>query len=577
MQIKVTRSGPRHYVQVVRSVWDADGKRPRQEYVATLGRLEDIKESGVETLVDGLLRIGERPTLKKLGEGISSETTSFEPALTLGDVWAVMGIWRQLGLSKIIARKAGRTRHQIPLENLVRVMVVNRLSDPTSKLGVLRWLETVHLPGIDTSQVTHQALLRAMDFLVEHKDALEEALARTLLPLFDTEMDVVFYDITTVRVHGEEELEGDLREYGKSKAHSGTDRQFAVGVVQTADGFPVTHEVFEGSVGETTTVKDVVRRLCERFPIRRLVFVADRAMLSADNLEELESIELPDGSKVQYIVAVPARTFRTMTRDLEELHHELVAESRRSGEESVREREVDGRRVVMAHCPKIAARSRRMRAKKLLKVLRVARGLADKLNAQADGKRFPGKPLTDDGAKIRLHEELAKHRLTRLIRIHLDDPEFGWDWELEELKRELMLDGKLVIVSNVPRSEMSGAELIGRYKDLADIERGFRVLKSQIEIAPVHHRLPDRIRAHTMICFLALVIQRVMRHRLRKYKLEISPEAALYRLKAIQRHCVTLGTGQRLTGVSTIAPDQRSLLEALEVQSPTRKQVEMPA
>ncbi|MCD4750477.1 MAG: IS1634 family transposase [Thermoanaerobaculales bacterium] len=574
MQIKVTKSGPRRYIQVVRSVWDAAAGRPRQEYIATLGRLDQLKDSDIDTLVNGLLRVGDRPTLKDIEKGISSETTAFEPALTLGDVWTVMRIWSQLGLTKIISQKARRTRHQIPLEQLVRVMVVNRLSDPMSKLGILRWLETVCLPGIATEQVTHQRLLRAMDFLMEHKDAIEEALTRTLLPLFDTEMDVVFYDITTVRVHGETEFEGDIREYGKSKAHSGTDRQFAVGVVQTADGFPVTHEVFEGAVGETTTVKAVVHRLCERFPIRRLIFVADRAMVSAGNLEVLESVELPDGKRTQYIIAVPARTFREMTQDLGELHLELVAESRVTGKESVRESEVDGRRVVMAHCPEIAARSRRMRARKLVKVLRLARKLANRLNAQEDGNRSPGRPLTDDGAKITFHEALAKHRLTRLIEIHLDDEVFSWDWKLDELKRDLMLDGKLVIVSNVPKSDMSSEELIRRYKDLADIERGFRVLKSQIEIAPVHHRLPDRIRAHTMICFLALVIQRVMRHRLRKHKVEMSPEAALYRLRTIQRHSVKVGTGKQLTGISTIALDQRGLFDALEVAPPTRKHIE---
>ena len=162
-----------------------------------------------------------------------------------------------------------------------------------SKLGLLRWLEQVCLPGVDQESVQYQHLLRAMDVLLEHKEEIENELIGTLLPLFDTEMEVVFYDITTVSVEGECELDGDLREHGKSKAFDGVDRQYAVGVVQTADGFPVTHEVFEGNISETTTVRGVVTGLAERFPIRRLIFVADRAMISLDNLSELESLEVP--------------------------------------------------------------------------------------------------------------------------------------------------------------------------------------------------------------------------------------------------------------------------------------------
>ncbi len=574
MQVKITRSGPRSYLQIVRAYRDPETRRPKQEHIANLCRLDQLGEADLDTLINGLLRVTDRPSLDELTRGITSDNTTFAPAEQLGDVWAVMDIWRQLKLAQAVLKSTRGRRHQIDIEKLVRVMVINRLSDPRSKLGILRWIEQVYLPGIDRSQVTHQNLLRAMDVLVEYKDALERELVGTLLPLFDTEMEVVFYDITTIGVEGETEVEDDLRQWGKSKDTDGTARQFAVGLVQTADGFPVTHEVFEGSISETTTVQGIVTRLCERFPVKRLVFVADRAMISLDNLAELESLQV-NGRSVEYILAVPARRYREMTKDLAELHRDLLEESRESGEESVREAEVDGRRLVVAHSPEIAKRARRMRAERIAKVLHSTRQLAGKLNAQEDGTPGRGRRLTDNGARVKMHHELVEARLTRLIKLDLEDEVFSWYWDVEELKRDLELDGKLVLISNV--RDMSAEELVARYKDLADIERGFRVMKSQLEIAPVYHRLPDRIRAHTFICFLALVIQRVMRLRLKRSGLSMSPEELLYRLRAVQRHNVRLATGTTLTGVSSMTPEQRALFEAIEVRQPTRKAVEAAA
>ena len=329
-----------HGLRIVEAYRDPESGRPKQRHVANLGRLEQLTETDLDGIINGLLRVTERPSLEALTAGVDAENTRFAPALELGDVWALTQIWQQLKFAQTIAR-AVRGRRRIDVEQLVRVMVINRLSDPRSKLGVLRWLETVYLPGIDREQVTHQNLLRAMDALIEHKDALEAQLVGTLLPLFDDELEVLFYDLTTVGVSAEGELEGDLRAYGKAKAHAGTERQFVVGVVQTADGLPITHEVFEGNVSEPETVRGIVEGLLARFPLRRLILVADRGLLTEDNLEMLEQLKLPDGRAVEYIVAVPARRYTQMTKVIGTLHPQLVQASRTTGQEALTEAEVN--------------------------------------------------------------------------------------------------------------------------------------------------------------------------------------------------------------------------------------------
>ncbi|MEZ5577631.1 MAG: IS1634 family transposase [Candidatus Competibacteraceae bacterium] len=124
-----------------------------------------------------------------------------------------------------------------------------------------------------------------------------------------------------------------------------------------------------------------------------------------------------------------------------------------------------------------------------------------------------------------------------------------------------------VLITNVP--ELPAADVVAQYKSLADIERGFRVLKSDLELAPVYHRLPERIRAHTAICFLALVLQRVLRQRLHQRQWPNSPQMALAQLRTVQRHRVRLPNGQTLTGISHLTDAQHTLLEALQIEIPT--------
>jgi transposase len=120
--------------------------------------------------------------------------------------------------------------------------------------------------------------------------------------------------------------------------------------------------------------------------------------------------------------------------------------------------------------------------------------------------------------------------------------------------------------------DLSAAEVVKRYKALADIERGFRVLKSEIEIAPVFHRLPDRIRAHASLCFMALILYRVMRSRLRLAGSDQSPEAVLASLRRIQHHTITINDNPPVSGVSTITRDQANAMAALKVKKPIEGQ-----
>ena len=221
-------------------------------------------------------------------ENTSSENSP-EPGRTYGDVFALHGLWRDSGVDKVLNRATVFTRiihesHDIlywllnsgpgkagflvyitgtklrrcDFSILHELSWSNRLCAPDGKLGCLRWLETAAMPVIPKF-ISHQHLLRAMDALVDHLDVFEEAIARQIRPLVNQDLTVVFYDLTTVRIHGKASVNGDLRAYGMNKEMGKPARQFVLGSVQTVEGLPLFHTVHSVILPETRTLRAMVQ------------------------------------------------------------------------------------------------------------------------------------------------------------------------------------------------------------------------------------------------------------------------------------------------------------------------------
>lgn len=562
MFIKLTHSGPRSYVQLVEAYRD-DAGRPKQRTVATLGRLDQLTTE-LDSVISGLLRV----TGKAAPAAASPPAISFESARAFGDVWALTELWNSLGFDGL-RRVFRRTRHRIDVEALLRVMVLNRLCDPESKLGVLRWAQTVSLPGSfdppadeESVSLSHQHLLRAMDALVDQREAVDAVLASLLRPLVDQDLAVVFYDMTTIGTAGLSEQEGELRQFGKSK-EGPIARQVMLGVVQTAEGLPLYHEVFDGNTAEVRTLRPTIEKIVQRFPVKRVIAVADRGLLSVDQLEELQTITLPGGSALEFILAVPGRRYAEFVELLEPLQRGFVSAT----EEVLGETRWNGLRLVVAHDPHAAQQAGAERDALIAELEAKAQAWAQKLQAQDAGQTARGRKLSDGGATARLYREVCDAHMARILRVDLGGELFSYDIDEQALAHARLMDGKLLLVTNA--TDLTPAEVVQRYKSLADIERGFRVLKSEIEIGPIFHRLPNRIRAHAAICFIALILHRVMRMRLKASGSNFSPERALQQLRRIQHHRVTLNGSAPAAGLSNIDKEQAAILSALTVGKPT--------
>ena len=556
MFVKVTKSGPRRYVQLVEAYRD-DAGRPKQRTVATLGRLDQLGGASLKSVHEGLSRI--------LGLDAGHGTAAFESSRAFGDIWALTVIWKQLGLDRLRHVLRQRTRHRMDLEALLRLMVLNRLCDADSKLGVLRWVKTVSLPDMALQSVNHQQLLRTMDVLVEHKEVIDEVLAEAVRPLVHEDLCVVFYDMTTIRAEGLSAEADDIRQFGMSK-ESIIARQFMLGLVQTAEGIPLYHEVFPGNTAEVSTLKASLLKVLERFPIRRVVAVADRGLLSLDNLEALQKTVLPSGVPLEFILAVPGRRYNEFAELLAAFNQRAQGADE---PEIIGEEKWNDLRLVVAHDRRRAAEQTAARDATIAQLEAQAAQWVGKLDSQDAGQRSRGRKLSDGGVRARFYHEVCEQRLRRIVRVNLKSELFAYDIDEHALALARAMDGKLLLVTNTP--DLSAAQVVARYKSLADIERGFKMLKSDIEIGPVYHRLPDRIRAHAYICFIALVLARVMRARLREKPVpEVrSPERALSLLSRIQTHRVAFDAQAPVTGISGIDAEQAAVLTSLKAKKPT--------
>lgn len=545
MFTRISQSGGRSYLQLVESFRNAAGQ-PRQRVVANLGRLDQLTPKDLDPLINGLDRALGR-------QRIAAPSVEFVTAKSLGDVYALHALWAELGLADAVRRSLRSSRRRFDAEALIRAMVFNRLCEPESKLGVLRWLDTVAMPDMPEA-VNHDQLLRAMDALMDRAEAVQAAVARQLRPLLDAAVSVVFYDLTTIRISGSSEVADDVRKFGLSKDTGGIARQFVLGVIQTSEGLPIAHQVHAGNVGEVTTLLPVIEQTIARYALKRVVLVADRGLLSLDNLAAIEALKTHAGEPVEFILAVPGRRYG-----------EFADVVRATGIcEGLGETTWQGRRLVIAHDAERACAQRQARERTIATLEAEGQRLAQRLDDQDEGTPQRGRRSNDRRAYLRFSEQVKAERLSRIVKADLTAERFSFDIDEDARRDAEALDGKLLLVTNTP---LAAADVIDRYKALADIERGFRVLKSDIEIAPVHHRLPERIRAHALICFLALVMHRVLRSRLRASQSPLSPTRALTLLRQVQQLHVTIDRKPAVR-TSQISAPQLDLFRQVQLPAP---------
>jgi transposase len=333
----------------------------------------------------------------------------------------------------------------------------------------------------------------------------------------------------------------------------------------TREGIPLAHHVFEGNRADKKTLSEVVKDLKERFGIQRAVFVADRGMLSDENLEAILDVGF------DYILSLPMRHSVAVKKLLKETEGKWN-ENPKAAEQYYLDESEEAVRYAVAYDPEMAQQTRKKRTERLEKADRFIKSALARLERSNREPRPRGRPPTVQGTFEKIHDYLRDRKLDRYYSVEMNKQGLEVTPENKTRKLEEKIDGKLVVESSC--ADLNAQELIARYKELADIERAFRTLKSTLEIRPIYHWTEKRIRAHVFICVLALQMQRYMRSRLSASPLSV--ERALQRLQTLKAGTLETPTGTTKY-LAALREKHKEVFQQLQLPFPKLKHLETAA
>ena len=541
MFIKLTpKKNGRTSVRIVESYWEH--KKSRQRTLISLGsaktntELQALKKTAQEMIIK--LNNERKPALPGMAEVIygprlSPRKTSLKtprklnpnpPLLTdtLEETRIIQGIggvcgavYEQMGFDAIIQE----TYKDRQWNEYLKACVLSRVAEPCSKRKTVRTLEMDY-----NQKIPLEKMYRMMDRLYVNIGRVKSIVAENTLSLFKQEVDILFFDVTTL--YFESFTEDELRRFGFSKDCKFKETQVVLALVTNFQGHPLSYELFPGNTSEGKTLISAVERLKRHFTVRRSVLVADRAMFTEKNLEFM------DKAGVEYIVAAKLKSFSKLKK--EEILAQKPVLEKSSKENSFKIMEHNQRRLIVNYSAKRAAKDKADRQR-----------LIERLMKKVSGKEIPLKELISNyGTKKYITVQKTKATLNE-----------------EKIKEDSRWDGLYGVVTNVNQSPQ---KILSRYRGLWRIEEAFRVNKHTLKMRPIYHWTRRRIEAHIAICFLAYSLSYMLKYRLECAGLKFSIEKIRDTLKRDQYSVIEdQRTGKRYRYPSKFTEPIRTIYEAL--------------
>jgi hypothetical protein len=488
MYFRRKTSAGRAYLQIVES--RRDGDQVRQKVIATLGRFDELQASGQ---LERLVRSGARFAAKAMVLSAASNDAAIKIAVRrIGPELVFERLWEETGCRAVLTEFAGKRKHGFALERAVFLTVLHRLFVSGSDRAADRWREDYAIGGVDGLDLHH--LYRAMAWLGEElpekeqdgrtpfaprcvKDVVEERLFAHRRDLL-TRLDLVFMDTTSLSFEG---AGGQtLGQHGYSRDHRPDLRQMILAVLIDGDGRPVCSEMWPGNTADVTTLIPVIDRLRRRFDIARVCVVADRGMISAETVAELEA------RRLLYILGVRERSDK-LVRDLVLDHPApfVPLMMKKRGKEI----DYEAKTVMLAGRHHIVCRNRQEAEK----------DAADRASIVAALERQLAK-----GDKALVGNTGFRRYLKTISEEHFAiDPD-----KIEEDKK---FDGIFVLRTN---TDLNPLEAMLCYKQLWTVEQTFRTAKHLFSTRPIFHKLDETIRGHVFCSFLALVLKTELEERI---------------------------------------------------------------
>jgi transposase len=427
---------------------------------------------------------------------IGQDGLSILRSLPHGHVAAALGKLHKLGLDRLLSQGGRQSCREVAL---CTAMIVARLIDPASKLATARGLDdetasTSLGQVLDLGEVDERELYATLDWLVGQQARIEKSLARRHLH----DGTLVLYDVTSSYFEGRT---CPLAKRGYNRDRKRGKLQIVIGLLCTAEGCPIAVEVFEGNVGDPSTVAVQVDKLKQQFGLNRVVLVGDRGMLTRARIEETVK---PAGLNFITSLRAPAIQSLVQTGALQP----SLFDERDLAE--ITSPDFPGERLVACRNPLLTDERTRKRNALLDATEKDLLKLQERVRRSKRALRGKDKIALKVGARI------DKYKMAKHFDITITDTDLSFTRKADQIDEEALLDGIYVVRTDVTAQTLDAPMVVTAYKDLANVERAFRCIKTiDLEVRPIHHRLADRVRAHVLLCMLAYYLEWHMRQDLR--------------------------------------------------------------
>lgn len=535
--VSKTSKGPTEYVQLCHNYRDKKTKASKTKVIYSFGRAEQLDIDAIRRLINSLSRLLPE-------EGSLPQNSQYLGSRQLGGSWLLDQMWKRLEIDKTLTKLLKDRKYETPVERLLFAMVANRALAPSSKLHMEHWVENEtyirDLPKVEVHQ-----LYRAMDFLLEASENIQHDVFFSVANVFNLEVDLLFLDTTTTyfEIDGEDEdtdEQDGFRKRGHGKDNHPELAQVVIAFAVTREGIPVRCWVWPGNTSDQSVVEEVKRDL-NTWRLGRVVMVQDTGFNSNTNRRILQ------GAGGHYIIGEKLRLgpkgklhdalkqkgkYRTLDNGLE------IKESILGGDSEAR------RRYIIIRNPKEAIRDQKKREDILRDVERKLQEL----------KQLDGEPHEKAACALRSHKVFGRYiRQTKTGKLKLNKA---------KISTEAQLDGKYLVSTS--DDGLSAEDVVLGYKQLAAIERVFRDLKHLIDIRPVNHRLADRVRAHVLLCWLAMLLIRVTENEVQQTWFQLKKI-----LSTIQVGILKLPEG-KVHQSNSLNPEQKAIFKGLKLDLPPK-------
>ena len=462
----------------------------------------------------------------------SLDDVGFGGGKNFGALFVFASVSKQLGLAEAL----GMSRNG----RLSLMMAALRPIKPVSKLGTVAMARNQAVEELlDISAFDEDDLYGALDWLEKNQDSIEDALFRARGGQCQT---LFLYDVTSSYLEGQQ---NELARYGYNRDKKSGKKQIVIGLLKDEHGRPISVQVYEGNTLDHKTVSDQIKKLKERFGVKRVVMIGDRGMLKQAQIDEISAFEW------NYITALTKPQVESLL-DQGVIQLSLF-------DEKICQVEQEGRRLILRRNPKRAEEVGANRQSRLEKFLASVKEVNEKLShgLRADAQKSFQK----------VSAAVVRYNLEKFISLRLEGRYIQASVDEEKVQSAKHLDGCYVLVTDLDKKDCAAETVHERYKDLAQVESAFRLLKSSLDIRPMWHRRADRTRGHVFVAMLSLLLLEEFQRRIEK--LGMTTASAIDALNNIQLTELKIGNSAVKKLPSTLRTDQTSLLKSLQLHLPS--------